>query len=197
MPLWDSVSTKAIAQTMKSYGRLAFEYPYPKAVNVHGPVFGMEYPMVAFCGARPTPDGKVPPGLARALISVTIHEVGHNWFPMAFNPQTGLAYFPQYEHWFAYALDPNFKPQPFRSNGGWGGYSGDALKKRMELQKLINEREKTALVAWDPVKQQQVWKQDYASPSNGGTLTTAGNLVFQGTADGRFVAYHAKTGEKL
>ena len=42
---------------------------------------------------------------------------GHNWFPMAFNPQTGLAYFPQYEHWFVYALDPNFKPQPFRSNG--------------------------------------------------------------------------------
>ena len=82
MPLWDSVSTKAIAQTMKTYGRLAFEYPYPKAVNVHGPVFGMEYPMIAFCGARPTPDGRVTPGLARALISVTIHEVGHNWFPM-------------------------------------------------------------------------------------------------------------------
>ena len=82
MPLWDSVSTKAIAQTMKTYGRMSFEYPYPKAVNVHGPVFGMEYPMIAFCGARPSPDGKVSPGLARALISVTIHEVGHNWFPM-------------------------------------------------------------------------------------------------------------------
>ena len=53
------------------------------------------------------------------------------------------------------------------------------------------------LIAWDPVKQQQVWKQDYASPWNGGTLTTAGNLVFQGTADGRFVAYNAKTGDKL
>ncbi len=82
MPLWDSVSTRAIAQTMKTYGRMAFEYPYPKAVNVHGPVFGMEYPMVAFCGARPGPDGKYTPALARALISVTIHEVGHNWFPM-------------------------------------------------------------------------------------------------------------------
>ncbi len=82
MPLWDSVSTKAIAQTMTTYGRMAFEYPYPKAVNVHGPVFGMEYPMIAFCGARPSPDGKVTPGLAQALISVTIHEVGHNWYPM-------------------------------------------------------------------------------------------------------------------
>lgn len=82
MPLWDKVSTKAIAQTMKTYGRMAFEYPYPKAVNVHGAVWGMEYPMVAFCGARPDPDGKFTPDLERALISVTIHEVGHNWFPM-------------------------------------------------------------------------------------------------------------------
>jgi hypothetical protein len=82
MPLWDSVSTKAIAQTMRTYGRLAFEFPYPKASNIHGPVFGMEYPMIAFCGARPAADGSYTPQLARALISVTIHEVGHNWFPM-------------------------------------------------------------------------------------------------------------------
>lgn len=82
MPLWDKVSTRAIIQTLKTYGRMAFEYPYPKAVNVHGPVFGMEYPMVAFCGARPQPDGSYTAALERALISVTIHEVGHNWFPM-------------------------------------------------------------------------------------------------------------------
>ena len=45
----------------------------------------------------------------------------HNWFPMAFNPETGLAYFPQYEHWFVYALDPNFKPQalPVQWRLGW------------------------------------------------------------------------------
>ena len=67
---------------------------------------------------------------------------GHNWFPMAYNPETGLAYFPQYEHWFVYALDPNFVPKPFRSNGGWGGYSGEALKKRLELQKIADTREK-------------------------------------------------------
>ncbi len=82
MPLWDKISTRAIAQTMRTYGRLAFEYPYPKASNIHGPVFGMEYPMIAFCGARPDPDGNYTPQLERALISVTIHEVGHNWFPM-------------------------------------------------------------------------------------------------------------------
>ena len=47
------------------------------------------------------------------------------------------------------------------------------------------------------MKQKEAWRQDYVSPWNGGTLTTAGNLVFQGTADGRFVAYNAATGEKL
>ncbi len=57
--------------------------------------------------------------------------------PDGLQPETGLAYFPQHEHRFVYALDPNFKPQPFRSNGGWGGYSGEALKKRQELQKLV------------------------------------------------------------
>jgi hypothetical protein len=82
MPLWDKVSTRATVQTLKTYGRMAFEYPYPKAVNVNGPQGGMEYPMVAFCGARPQPDGSYSEGTERALISVTIHEVGHNWFPM-------------------------------------------------------------------------------------------------------------------
>src|SRR5262249_59968523 len=53
------------------------------------------------------------------------------------------------------------------------------------------------LIAWDPVKQKEAWRQEHVSPWNGGTLTTAGNLVFQGTADGRFVAYNATSGEKL
>ncbi len=82
MPLWDKVSTRATVQTLKTYGRMAFRYPYPKAVNVHGPVFGMEYPMIAFCGARPAEDGTYTEALERALIGVTIHEVGHNWYPM-------------------------------------------------------------------------------------------------------------------
>jgi hypothetical protein len=82
MPLWDKVSTRATLQTLKTYGRMAFRYPYPKAINVNGPAGGMEYPMVAFCGARPQPDGTYSEGRERGLISVTIHEVGHNWFPM-------------------------------------------------------------------------------------------------------------------
>ena len=82
MPLWDKASTRSTVVTLESYGKMSMEYPYPKAANVHGPVFGMEYPMIAFCGARPQPDGSYSEGLERALIGVTIHEVGHNWFPM-------------------------------------------------------------------------------------------------------------------
>jgi len=122
---------------------------------------------------------------------------GHNWFPMAFNPETGLAYFPLYEHWFVYALDPDFKPKKFRSNGGWGGYSGDALKKRMELSKKIPELEKTALVAWDPVKQQPAWKVPLPRHGNGGVLTTAGNLVVEGTTRQTFAIFRATDGKLL
>jgi quinohemoprotein ethanol dehydrogenase len=53
------------------------------------------------------------------------------------------------------------------------------------------------LIDWDPARQKTAWAQDYVSPWNGGTLTTAGGLVFQGTADGRLVAYDATNGEKL
>ena len=81
-PLWDRVSTRASIVTLESYGDMSLRYPYPKAVNVNGPVGGMEYPMIAFCGARPGPDGTYSDGIERALIGVTIHEVGHNWVPM-------------------------------------------------------------------------------------------------------------------
>ncbi|HTQ35879.1 MAG TPA: PQQ-dependent dehydrogenase, methanol/ethanol family [Steroidobacteraceae bacterium] len=122
---------------------------------------------------------------------------GHNWFPMAYSPDTGLAYFPQYEGWFVYALDPDFKPQAFRSNGGWGGFTGAALKKRQALQKVADEREKAALIAWDPVKQQIRWKVPLPHHGNGGVLATAGNLVFEGTTRQTFAAFRATDGRQL
>jgi quinohemoprotein ethanol dehydrogenase len=122
---------------------------------------------------------------------------GHNWFPMSFNPKTGLAYFPIYEHWFVYALDPDFKPQKFRSNGGWGGYSGEALKKRQVLQQEIPRREKTFLVAWDPVKQAAAWKIPLPRHGNGGVLTTAGNLVVEGTTRQTLAIFRATDGRQL
>jgi len=53
------------------------------------------------------------------------------------------------------------------------------------------------LVAWDPIKKQRAWQVQHAKPSNGGILSTAGDLVFQGTWDGTFAAYDAYDGEKL
>ncbi len=81
-PIWSKVSTRAIATTMKVYGQHAFEYPYPVARNVNGPVGGMEYPMIAFCGVKARADGTWDKSAEYSLASVSIHEVGHNWFPM-------------------------------------------------------------------------------------------------------------------
>jgi Peptidase family M1 domain len=85
MPLWDKYSTHAIAHTIQTYSRFAFDYPYPVAWSVHGPVGGMEYPMICFNGPRPEKDGTYPEKTKYALIGVVIHEVGHNYFPMIVN----------------------------------------------------------------------------------------------------------------
>jgi quinohemoprotein ethanol dehydrogenase len=122
---------------------------------------------------------------------------GHNWFPMAYSPDTKLAYFPAYEHWFVYAAAPTFEPKKFRSNGGWGGYTGEKLKKRMELQKLGDPRENAFLLAWDPVKQRAAWKVPLPRHGNGGVLTTAGNLVIEGTTKQTLSIFRATDGKVL
>jgi quinohemoprotein ethanol dehydrogenase len=121
----------------------------------------------------------------------------HNWFPMAYSPDTKLAYLPAYEHWFVYAAAETFEPKKFRSNGGWGGYTGEKLKKRMELQKIGDPREKAWLLAWDPVKQQEAWKIPLPRHGNGGVLTTAGNLVIEGTTKQTLSIFRATDGKVL
>lgn len=69
----------------------------------------------------------------------------------------------------------------------------DEAAQRAALKPLI----KGHLAAWDPVAQKEVWRVQHKGPWNGGVLSTASNLVFQGTADGRFVAYKADTGDVL
>ena len=118
-----------------------------------------------------------------------------NWHPMSFNPQTGLVYMPVQGVPLtlmddkAWSMNSNTPGQPM-SGLGWntGKFANAAPPKSAPFGRLV---------AWDPVTQKEAWKQDQVGPWNGGTLTTAGNLVFQGTADGRFVAYNAKSGEKL
>ncbi len=84
-PLWEKYSTHAIIHTLNVYSRYTFDYPYPVAQSVNGPVGGMEYPMICFNGPRPRPDGTYSAQTKYGLISVIIHEVGHNYFPMIVN----------------------------------------------------------------------------------------------------------------
>lgn len=122
---------------------------------------------------------------------------GHNWFPMAFSPKTQLAYFPAYEQWMVYARAERFTPQPFRSNSGWGGYTGAAMARRMALQKEGDAREKAFLLAWDPIRQKEAWRVPLPRHGNGGVLVTAGNLVLEGTTRQTFAAFRATDGKLL
>jgi len=89
-PLWGQYSTQSIIHTINEYNKYSFDYPYPVAISVNGPVGGMEYPMISFNGPRPTKDKKTgeltySKRTKYGLISVIIHEVGHNYFPMIVN----------------------------------------------------------------------------------------------------------------
>jgi hypothetical protein len=89
-PLWEKYSTQAIIHTIDQYNKYSFDYPYPTAISVNGPVGGMEYPMISFNGPRPVKDKKTgaitySKRSKYGLIGVVIHEVGHNYFPMIVN----------------------------------------------------------------------------------------------------------------
>ncbi len=87
--LWRKYSTEAVVHTLEVYSRFSFDYPYPVAQSVNGPVGGMEYPMITFNGPRTTwqEDGSRTYTQAekRFLIGVVIHEIGHIYFPMTVN----------------------------------------------------------------------------------------------------------------
>lgn len=84
-PLWEQYSTRAVAHTLRVYSKFTIDYPYEKAISVHTNRIGMEYPMICFNGGRPEPDGTYSAATKHGLISVIIHEVGHNFFPMIVN----------------------------------------------------------------------------------------------------------------
>ncbi len=107
----------------------------------------------------------------------------HSWQPMAFNPNTGLVYIPAQEIPMSYESVKNFEPLPM----GW-----NIATATTNLPDV-----KGYLIAWDPVRQKEVWRTNYRGPWNGGILTSAGNLVVQGSAAGDISAYRADSGEKL
>lgn len=130
---------------------------------------------------------------------------GHNWHPMSFNPATGLVYIPAQESAFGYLRDASFTPVPRAWNLGidlavsQGARTAPESLPESAYEPGVGEAAGVAssLLAWDPIAQRARWRVKHVGQSGGGTLTTAGNLVFQGTDTGRFVAYRASDGELL
>ena len=120
----------------------------------------------------------------------------HTWHPMSFNPLTGLVYIPVLETGFPYKSVEHFSRSSTAYNNGID-FVAAGLPQDPQIKKGVLASVKGHLIAWDPVKQAEVWRADQPGPVNGGTLSTAGNLVFQGTGLGQFEAFRADTGEKL
>jgi quinohemoprotein ethanol dehydrogenase len=123
----------------------------------------------------------------------------HNWSPMSFNPVAGLVYIPtSTNNSFVYAAEPVFTPQPGRMTGTVRPAPTAKLPSSPAIGPAPIEGPRAgALVAWDPVAQQMRWRRPGGGGIGGGTVTTAGNLVFQVISDGRLLAYSADLGDKL
>ncbi|MCH7627436.1 MAG: PQQ-dependent dehydrogenase, methanol/ethanol family [Proteobacteria bacterium] len=120
----------------------------------------------------------------------------HNWQPMAYNPQAGLVYIPGNHALFGYAQPSNFAVRPGRWNLGLET-KGTSPPEDPQAVRAARAGLSGRLIAWDPVNQREAWGFDYPEPWNGGVLTTAGNLVFQGDTRGNFRAFAADTGKVL
>ncbi len=114
----------------------------------------------------------------------------HTWHSMAYSPKTGLVYIPA-QHVAGYYAPA---PEPFTFVNGSPRNTGIDLTKARQFPAEAAAGE---LLAWDPVKQKKVWGVPRDTIANGGVLATAGLLVFQGTATGRFTAHHARGGKLL
>jgi quinohemoprotein ethanol dehydrogenase len=120
----------------------------------------------------------------------------HSWQPMSYSPQTGLVYIPASESGFPFVAEPDYKQSKLAFNIAVD-LGAASLPQDPAVKKEMSAGLRGHLAAWDPVEQKEKWRVQYEQPWFGGVLATAGNLVFQGTATGEFVAYRADTGEKL
>ncbi len=121
----------------------------------------------------------------------------HSWNPMSFSPKTGLVYIPANQIAQPYnAAAKGWKPSAVGFQLGLD--SGPvATPADAKVRAGIAAATTGSLIAWDPVAGKARWTVEHPGPSNGGTLATAGNLVFQGTAGGEFRAYDAANGKQL
>lgn len=131
---------------------------------------------------------------ARQLADATLVSPGtdgaHNWHPISFNPSTGLVYLAVTNSTSMHAVDPHFTLNPRDQTIG-----RDARYRGPVIARLSETTMSGRLVAWDPVEQREAWHVEHPDPKSGGTLSTAGNLVFQGRADGMLRAYRATDGK--
>ncbi len=121
---------------------------------------------------------------------------GHNWHPMSFHPGTGLVYIPAIASSYAFLPNATFRFRP----GHWN--TGEDFTRLAETVENYGDLRYlpcglTRLIAWDPIRQEKAWEVRHESGVPGGTLATAGGLVFQGIGQGRFAAFDAKNGERL
>jgi quinohemoprotein ethanol dehydrogenase len=121
---------------------------------------------------------------------------GHSWHSMSYSPLAGLVYVPVQDAGFFYKSDEHYQPKALAFNTGTD-FVAAGMPQKADVKKNILDSIKGHLSAWDPVQQKEVWRVDRTSPVNGGVLSTAGNLVFEGTAQGNLEAYRADTGKKL
>ncbi|MBT5002886.1 MAG: PQQ-binding-like beta-propeller repeat protein, partial [Porticoccaceae bacterium] len=121
----------------------------------------------------------------------------HNWQPMAFNPELNLAYIPAQEIPDFYASDSLFEDRIQSWNTGTNLAAGLPMDLDLATAMALRATLKGRLIAWDPITQSVRWSAEHSNAWNGGVLSTAGGLVFQGRLEGEFAAYNAATGEKL
>ena len=121
----------------------------------------------------------------------------HNWQPMSYSAKTGLMYIPAQNIPAYFSAVEEVMYRVNRWNTGVDLNTNRDPKSWVAARASMDALIYGELVAWDPIKKQRAWQVQHAKPSNGGILSTAGDLVFQGTWDGTFAAYDAYDGEKL
>jgi alcohol dehydrogenase (cytochrome c)/quinohemoprotein ethanol dehydrogenase len=120
----------------------------------------------------------------------------HSWMPMSYDPKTGWVYIPVQEVGFNYLADKAFQHKPMGPNMGLD-FVTTSMPQDAKVKSQVMDSLTGHIAAWDPVNQREVWRQGLKGPWNGGVVSTAGNLIFEGNATGEFAAYRADNGQKV
>ncbi len=118
---------------------------------------------------------------------------GHNWQPMAYDPERKLVYIPTRDEAYPFFVDPEFTLRHWAFNTGENFPALEADFRDLPIRQCTP----TQLTAWDPRRESVAWQVEMDSLISAGVLSTAGGLVFQGRGDAHFLAYDADSGDEL